>query len=114
MLEELVTRIPGATGAILADWEGEAVEQFCLGDEFELKVLAAHKGVILNLIKELHDAVVVGTPREAIITSDQCHVVVGPVGNDYSLVVTLGRQAIVGEALRHFHEAVVDLYKEIY
>lgn len=114
MLEGLVLRIPGATGAILADWEGEAVEQFCLGDVFELKVIAAHKGVILNLIKELHEAIAVGSPREAVITTHEGHVVVGPVGPDYALVVTLERSAIVGRALRHFQESVTDLYGEIY
>jgi predicted regulator of Ras-like GTPase activity (Roadblock/LC7/MglB family) len=114
MLEGLVASIPGATGAILADWEGEAVEQFCLGDVFELKVLAAHKGVILNLIKELHEAVAVGSPREAVITTDEGHVMVGPVGADYALVVTLERRAIVGRALLNFRGVVEALHGEIY
>lgn len=114
ILEGLVLRIPGATGAILADWEGEAVEQFCQGDDFELKVIAAHKGVILNLIKDLHAAVTVGSPQEAVITTNENHVVVGPVGPDYALVVTLDRRAIVGRALLHFQAAVTALYREIY
>jgi predicted regulator of Ras-like GTPase activity (Roadblock/LC7/MglB family) len=114
ILEGVVLRIPGATGAILADWEGEAVEQFCLGDDFELKVIAAHKGVILNLIKELHAAITLGAPREAVITTNESHVIVGPVGADYALVVTLERRAIVGRALLHFQSAVTALYREIY
>lgn len=114
MLEELVQSIPEATGAILADWEGEAVEQCCRGDVFELKVIAAHKGVLLNLIKELHASIAVGTPTEAVITTTEQHVIVGPVGPDYALVVTVGRHAIVGRALTRFKSAVVALYGEIY
>ena len=48
ILKELVESTYGAIGAILADWEGEAVEQYCLTDTFQLKVTAAHKGIIVN------------------------------------------------------------------
>ena len=54
ILKELVEVTPGASGAILADWEGEAVEQCCHYDDFELKVIGAHKGIILNQMKEIH------------------------------------------------------------
>jgi predicted regulator of Ras-like GTPase activity (Roadblock/LC7/MglB family) len=114
MLQSLVECVPEATGAILADWEGESVEFFCRGDDFELKVIAAHKGVILNLIKEVHDTIAVGVPREAVITTHEHHVLIGPVGNDYALVMTLQRDAILGRALVHFRDAAASLYGEIY
>lgn len=114
MLQSLVDSVPGATGAILADWEGESVEYFCQGDDFELKVIAAHKGVILNLIREVHDTMAAGVPREAVITTHQHHVVIGPVGNDYALVMTLHRDAILGRALVQFRDAAASLYGEIY
>lgn len=114
ILQEFVERTPGASGAILADWEGEAVEQFCRYDDFELKIIGAHKGIILNLIKELHAAIAAGKPHEALITTETLHVIIGPVGQDYSLVMTLDRDAIVGRALYSFKETVLSLYKEIY
>lgn len=114
ILQELVENTPGASGAILADWEGEAVEQFCSYDDFELKIIGAHKGIILNLIKDLHAAIAAGNPNEALITTESLHVVIGPIGQDYSLVMTLERDAIAGRALYCFKEAVKVLYKEIY
>ena len=114
ILQEFVENTPGAIGAILADWEGEAVEQFCRYDDFELKIIGAHKGIILNLIKDLHKAAAAGNPQEALISTESLHVIIGPVGQDYSLVMTLDRDAIVGRALYGFKEAVQSLYKEIY
>lgn len=114
ILRELVEAVPGATGAILADWEGEAVDQFCLYDDYELKVLAAHKGIILNQMKETQAAIAGDQLREAVISTELQHVVVGGIGSDYSLVMTLGRDTIVGLALRRFREAVQSLHKEIY
>jgi predicted regulator of Ras-like GTPase activity (Roadblock/LC7/MglB family) len=109
-----VETTPGASGAILADWEGEAVEQFCRYDDFELKIIGAHKGIILNLIKDLHRSIAAGDPQEVLFTTESLHVVIGPVGQDYSLVMTLDRDAIVGRALCRFKETVQSLYKEIY
>jgi predicted regulator of Ras-like GTPase activity (Roadblock/LC7/MglB family) len=110
----MVEAVPGASGAILADWEGEAVEQHSLYDVFELKVLGAHKGIILNQMKELHNNLSAGELADVVISTDMQHIIVGAIGPDYSLVMTLNRTAILGLALYHFRKAGEQLYKEIY
>jgi predicted regulator of Ras-like GTPase activity (Roadblock/LC7/MglB family) len=102
ILKELVETIPGARGAILADWEGEAVEQHCLDDDFELKVVGAHQGLAL------------GEPGVAVISTAASRVAVSPVGSDYTLVVTLGREAVVGVALQRMRGIQQRLVREIY
>lgn len=114
ILTDLVQSVPGASGAILADWEGEAVEQFALYDDFELKVVAAHKGIILNQVKDLHGRISGDTVRDAVITTASQHVIIGTVGNDYSLVMTLAREALPARALFRFRQAIGLLAKEIY
>jgi predicted regulator of Ras-like GTPase activity (Roadblock/LC7/MglB family) len=114
ILKELVESTPGATGAILADWEGEAVEQHCLYDDFELKVLAAHKGILLNRMKEVHESFPGEEPCDAMITTVSQYILTGFVGPEYSLVMTLDRGAVIGRALYHFRSAVKVLEKEIY
>jgi predicted regulator of Ras-like GTPase activity (Roadblock/LC7/MglB family) len=114
ILRELVESVPGATGAILADWEGEAVEQHCLYDDYELKVIAAHKGIVLSQMKEFHVTYPGGELGDVVITTDTRHILVGVVGPDYSLVMTLNREAVVGLALHRFRDSVSRLAKEIY
>lgn len=115
MLIRLVEKVPGATGAILADWEGEAVAQYCPdGDEYELKVLGAHKGIILNRMRELHDTFGAGELKETVVTTAEQHILVGAVGPEYVLVMTLERSALVGLALFHFRSCIPPLEKEIY
>lgn len=115
MLTELVKKVPGATGAILADWEGEAVAQYCPdGDEYELKVIGAHKGIILNRMRELHASLGAGELRETVITTAEQHILVGAVGPEYVLVMTLERTALLGQALFHFRSCITPLEKEIY
>ena len=114
ILRELVEVTPAAAGAILADWEGEAVAQHCLDDDYELKVLGAHEGIILNRMKEVQVEVPAGELQLAVITTDKQHVIIGVVGPDYSLVMTLAREAIIGPALYRFRQTVKLLEKEIY
>ena len=114
ILKELVESVPGATGAILADWEGESVEQYCLYDDYELKLIAAHKGIVLARIKEAHAFQTGQAPEDAVISTGNLHILIGVIGPDYSLVMTLDRGAIVGKALYNFRKAVARLEKEIY
>lgn len=114
ILKELMDAVPGATGAILADWEGEAVEQCCHYDVFVLKVIAAHKGILLNLMKDTHQKMEVGELRHTVMSTDEQHFLTGAVGTDYFLVMTLDKTAIVGRAIYKFQEAITKMYKEIY
>ena len=113
ILTELVQSVPGATGAIIADWEGEMVDHVALMDDYELKLTAAHLGIILARMKELQGRLSADPRHEAVITLADQRVIVGPVGDDYSLVLTLGREAIAGRAIVRFRQVRDILMKEI-
>lgn len=114
ILIDLVHAVPGASGAILADWEGEAVEQFARFDTFELKILGAHKAIILSRLQAIQEHFSGGFVRETVVTTDALHAIVGAVGKDYSLIMTLERTALPARGLYHFRRAVALLAKEIY
>lgn len=114
LLTTLVEAVPGASGAILADWEGEAVEQHTQGDAFEMKVTAAHWGILLARLKGLQKNYATGQVRESLITTDEQHVIIGAIGDDYTLVMALNRNALPHLALRNFRQTAVLLKKEIY
>ena len=114
LLTTLVEAVPGADGAILADWEGEAVEQHSQGDAFEMKVTAAHWGILLTRLKGLHDRYGSGRVRESVISTVDQHVIVGAIGDDYTLVMTMNRNALPLLALQRFRKTVELLNKEIY
>ena len=114
LLTTLVESVPGGSGAILADWEGEAVEQFSHGDPFEMKVTAAHWGIVLTLLKGMHDKFAAGAVQETVVSTDEQYVIVGAVGDDYALVMTMDRKALPLLALKRFRDTVQLLHKEIY
>jgi predicted regulator of Ras-like GTPase activity (Roadblock/LC7/MglB family) len=113
IIRALVESTPGASGAILTDWEGEAVEQYSLADEFELKLIGAHKGIILNRMKDIQQKLLSGDVLDTVVSTDTYHVIIGAIDQDYSLIMTLGKDSLVAKALREFRCAVKSLKKEI-
>ena len=113
ILKTLVDKTPKAIGAILVDWEGEAVQEYCHCDPYDIRFIAAHKGIILERLKELHKSGRVGAVEDVVITSTDGHLVIGCIDQDYSLVLNAGRECPRGVALFHFRDAVAELKKEI-
>ena len=114
ILHDLVTGVPGVRGAILADWEGEAVDHYTLDDDFELKVIGAHKGIILARLREIHEKLPFLEPSVVEIHSREISFLIAAVGPDYGVVVTLASRAHRAQALYRLDSAVELLRKEIY
>jgi predicted regulator of Ras-like GTPase activity (Roadblock/LC7/MglB family) len=113
LLGQLVTSVPGAQGAILADWEGEAVDQYGLMDDYELKVIGAHKGVLLHNMREVVARLGDDRLSEIVITTTRAQTLILPVTNDYFLVLTLDRSDALGRALFEARRCTQALKKEI-
>ena len=113
ILKELEDRVPLAIGAILVDWEGEAVMEHCNCEPYDIRFIAAHKGIILARLKEMQSAAQIGEVEDVVVTSNMGHLMIGCIDQDYSLVMNIERSSPVAPALYRFRRAVVELRKEI-
>lgn len=113
LLNELVQSVPGALGAIVADWEGEAVDQVGRMDEYELKVVGAHSGVILQQLRETGKQLEKDEVQEVVITTRKAQILVLPVDKEYFLVLTVEGADLLGRALFAARRCLVELKKEI-
>jgi predicted regulator of Ras-like GTPase activity (Roadblock/LC7/MglB family) len=113
LLNALIERVPGAQGAIIADWEGESVDQVGIIDDYDLKVIGAHKGVVLHNMREVVDRLGDDDLKEIVITTKQAQTLIMPVTKDYYLVLTLDRSDMLGRALMEARRCVKALYREI-
>lgn len=113
LLGGLIERVPGAQGAILADWEGEAVDQVGLLDDYELKVMGAHKGIILYNMRDVISRLGDDQLKEIVVTTEQAQTLVLPVNEDYFLVFTLDRSDVLGRALFEARRCIAALQAEI-
>ena len=113
ILKDLVDRVPQAIGAILVDWEGEAVMEHCHCDPYDIRFIAAHKGIILTRLKEMQSEDQVGAIEDMVITTGRMHLIIGCIDQDYSLVMNTEKSSPLALALYHFRCAIAELKKEI-
>lgn len=112
ILKDLVERVHGAQGAILLDWEGEAVDQYAHISDYDIKFIGAHTGILLHslrnrLQKELGDDDVKGVT----IDLGTKKIVIAPVDKDYYAVIVLSHEAALGIVRREI-EATVKAIRE--
>jgi predicted regulator of Ras-like GTPase activity (Roadblock/LC7/MglB family) len=113
ILGELVDRLPDALGVILADWEGEAVDQVSRIGDYEIKVIAAHKGIILTNMRQAMRDLDSDALEEIIVTTERSQTLILPVTQDYYLVLSLKRSETFGRALFEARRAIFQLRREI-
>ena len=113
-LESLLERVPGSLGAIFADWEGEAIDQASTRmDDFEMKIIGAHKGIILANMRQAMRDLDSDDLQEIIVTTEQTQTLIIPITQDYYLVLTLQKDASFGRAQFEARKTVLALRAEI-
>ncbi|MDD2850853.1 MAG: roadblock/LC7 domain-containing protein [Desulfuromonadaceae bacterium] len=113
ILKDLVNDVPHAIGAILVDWEGEAVIEHCHCTPYDIRFIAAHKGIILAHLKTLQSTEFVGEIEDVVVTTTKGHLIIGCIDQDYSLVMTIERSCPTAVALHRFRKAVIELQREM-
>lgn len=113
ILKNLVDQVPQAIGAILVDWEGEAVIEHCHCEPYDIRFIAAHKGIILARLKDIESSAQIGEVEDVVVTSSKGHLIIGCINEDYSLVMNIERSCPVALALYPFRRAITELRREI-
>jgi predicted regulator of Ras-like GTPase activity (Roadblock/LC7/MglB family) len=114
ILQRTVERVPGAIGAIFADWEGEAVDLAGLNHRDELKLLAAHYGVILNNVQALLRLFHFGEAVEIVLQHEKIDLCVHAVGDGYYVVLAVSADGHLATALREARACAAGLREEMY
>lgn len=114
-MKELVESTPGATGAIFVDWEGEAVDQYAVNEEdlYHLKVIGAHKGVMLNLIHDAQKAAEYEAVRSVAVRMENYNVLMAPVKDGYFVAMTMTHDTVMGKARYCLAKTLEALKKEM-
>jgi len=100
ILQRMVERVPGATGAIFADWEGEPVGEFARDlPALEIQIFGAQWGVVWAELQRALERAHLSRARELIIDGDRGSVLVHQVTDEYYVVLAIGRGGHLAKAL---------------
>ena len=98
VLNQLLQDVPGSLGAVIVDWEGEAVDQATRIGEYDIKILGAHYGVILTLLRDALTRTGPDRPEEVVIRTKLGTTLIQPLTEDYLLLLQLQKGALVARA----------------
>lgn len=113
ILNDWISRVPGALGAIIVDWEGEAVDQVGRLDSYDLKVIGAHKGLILDQLRKAVQRTAGNELLEISISTSKYQTLIVPVDAEYCLVLTLEQGEMIGRALFEARRCLERVRQEI-
>lgn len=111
ILEGMVRRVPGAVGAVFADWEGEPVDQFAHIPPLEIQLVGAHWGVVWSQTAARLRRL--GALEELLIEGDRAIVLVRSVTDRYFVVLATHRDAHLGTARRELERGADTLRSEM-
>lgn len=114
VLAELVEAKLGVSSAIVADWDGEAVDWLssALCDD-DLKVFGAHLGIVLSRLYDIVDRDQAGDVEEIVIRTAGADWFVFPITSEYYLAVAAAQAGHRAEICTIAHQCVRLLQAEV-
>lgn len=113
VLEELVSSVEGAEGAIFLEVDGEAVEWYAPGDGDRLRLRAAYIAVVLQASRALAKHLDIGTTRQMLLAYEGAKFIIEELGSGYFLVLEVSVSTNVAWARYRMQPAVASLRAEI-
>jgi predicted regulator of Ras-like GTPase activity (Roadblock/LC7/MglB family) len=113
ILHALVERVPGALGAIFADWEGEAVDHFAHMPPIDIQLVGAHWGIVLMQASDRLARAGVGRVEELLVECSASLVLIRRVTERYYVVLTTKRSVHLGTARRELERSAQTLLGEM-
>lgn len=113
LLKKLVAQVKGATGAIVLEADGEAVQWHTTTDSDRLRLRSAYVAVVLKASQAPASREALGDLRSLLLKYDCSCLVAREIESDCFVVLELGPSANIGQALFHLDPIVKELRGEI-
>lgn len=113
VLEELVSSVEGAEGAIFLEVDGEAVEWYAPDNGDRLRLRAAYIAVVLQASRTLASHLNIGTTRQMLLTYEGAKFIIEELGSGYFLALEVSVSTNVAQARNRMEPAAASLRADI-
>lgn len=113
LLEELVSSVDGATGAIVVALDGEAVQWFGSGPIERLRLRGAYAAVVMQTFRAAAARAGLGRLKHIVVEYKGATLVAHEIDNDCSVVLELDPTASAARAVYRMQTAAARLRDEI-
>ena len=106
LLKKLVSSVDGATGALILEADGEAVQWYSLADSEQLRLRSAYLVNVLQSCRSATARLNVGPIGHLVVSYDGAAFVIQEVGSGYYFVLEISSDANVALAVHHLKQAL--------
>jgi len=111
---ETLTSKSHARGAVMLDFEGELVDSFSVAEGLELDAIGAHKGLILNMLKDVAANTLDNDEVKSVaIQAGDSKIVMSPLKDGYYLLVVTDKWKPFGRVMFESKRAAREIEKEM-
>jgi predicted regulator of Ras-like GTPase activity (Roadblock/LC7/MglB family) len=113
LLNELVSSVDGATGAILVAVDGEAIQWGSSQQSDRLRLRSAYVAVVMRAFRGAAARAGLGRPKHLVVKYNGATLIAQEIGDDCSVVVELNANVSVGRTLYQMEPVAAKLRREI-
>lgn len=113
-LINLVNKVNGAYGAILADNEGEEVTSYAVGEKLALpqremtermKLIGAYQAINLHSYRQMMEQLQAGNLNQMICSYMDATILIRAINKDYALILAMQPEGNIGKGLFYLNQA---------
>ena len=112
LLKELVASVQGASGAMIVEADGEAVQWYAETEVERLRLRCAYIALVLQGGSRASERANLGDTGCTVLQYDGASFLGQQVERDYFLVLELDSSANMGQAIHHIQPAVASIRRE--
>lgn len=113
ILQDAVSQVDGALGAIMLDGDGIAVDEVRADPNLDLAIVAAEYSTILRETQRTGTETGIGLPEEITVRSSRTVLIIRRAGDGYFVVLALSPEANFGKGRFVLRRAVARLEEEL-
>jgi len=96
-LKGITEKVGGGIGALIMGYDGIPIEEFILGSDFDIQLLAVEYVNVMKEVKRSVDVLKTGALEEIIISTEQSKIIIRTVCEDYFVMLILNSDGNYGK-----------------
>ena len=88
-LKDITEKVGGGIGALIMGYDGIPIEEYILGSDFDIQLLAVEYVNEMKEVKRSVEVLKTGELEETLISTEQSKIIIRPVCEDYFVMLIL-------------------------
>jgi len=96
-LKDITEKVGGGIGALIMGYDGIPIEEYILGSDFDIQLLAVEYVNVMKEVKRSVEVLKTGALEEILVSTEQSKIIIRTVCEDYFVMLILNNDGNYGK-----------------